>query len=236
MLIDLPRCADLLKLAVVHDDDPIAHGQGFFLIMGHVDEGDAEVFLKRLELQLHLLAQLQIQRPQRLIQKEQFRVVGEGSGDGNTLLLPAGELVRLPLSHLSELNQLQHGVHLFSDLRLAEPFFDQTEGHVVEDVHVREKGVVLKDRVDVPLIRRQIRHVPSFQLHGAFRRSLEPRDDAQRRCLSAAGGPQKGQKLAFIDGQVGWLEDLYAVKILCDVFKLCDDLAIAHDMWPPYGL
>ena len=236
MLIDLPRCADLFKLAVVHDDNPVAHRQRFFLIVGHVDEGDAEVFLKRLELQLHLLAQLQIQRAQRLIQQEKLRVVGERSCDGDALLLAAGELVRLPLSHLSELDQLQHGIHLFTDLRLAETFFDQTEGHVVEDVHVREEGIVLKDRVDVPLIRRQIRHVPALQLHGSFRRRLEPGDDAQGGRLSAAGRPQEGQKLSLIDRQVGRLENLYAVKILCDVFKLCDDLAIAHDMWPPSGL
>ena len=62
-LVDLDRRADLFDLTVVHDREPVAHGERLLLIVGHVDEGDPDFPLDPLELGLHLLAQLQVERP-----------------------------------------------------------------------------------------------------------------------------------------------------------------------------
>ncbi len=84
--------------------------------MGDVDGGDAEVLLDAAELQLHLLAQLAVERGERLVQKQEVRAEGQRAGDGDALLLPAGELVRAPLTEPVEPNQRQEPLHPFGDL------------------------------------------------------------------------------------------------------------------------
>ena len=37
--------ADLLDEAALHDDDAVGHGQGFFLVVGDVEEGDAKALM-----------------------------------------------------------------------------------------------------------------------------------------------------------------------------------------------
>ena len=48
----------------------VAHRERFLLVVGHVDEGDADLALERLELELHLLAELEVERAQRLVEEE----------------------------------------------------------------------------------------------------------------------------------------------------------------------
>src|SRR5260221_124440 len=66
MLVDVGGTSDLLDPALVEDGHAVAHRQRLFLVMRDVDERDAEVLLQRLEEDLHLLAQLQIERAERL--------------------------------------------------------------------------------------------------------------------------------------------------------------------------
>lgn len=40
--VDFSRSPSLLQLSRMHYDDAVAHDEGLFLIMGHVNEGDAE--------------------------------------------------------------------------------------------------------------------------------------------------------------------------------------------------
>ena len=57
--------------------------------MRDVDEGDRDVVLDQLQLELHLLAQLEIERAERLVEEQNARAVDERAGQGDTLLLAA---------------------------------------------------------------------------------------------------------------------------------------------------
>ena len=59
--------------------------------MCYVQEGNTQLLLKPLQLCLHSPSELQIKGAQRLIQKQEFWAVDQGSGNGNPLLLPSGE-------------------------------------------------------------------------------------------------------------------------------------------------
>ena len=48
--------------------------------------------LDALELDLHLAAQLEVERAERLVEQQHLGVVDQGAGQGDALLLPAGEL------------------------------------------------------------------------------------------------------------------------------------------------
>jgi hypothetical protein len=48
--------------------------------VGDVDEGDADVALDPLQLDLQFLAQFQVQRPERLVEQKHFRQVDQRPG------------------------------------------------------------------------------------------------------------------------------------------------------------
>src|SRR5680860_878779 len=84
-------------MPVLHDADPIRHGEGFLLVVCHVDERDTDLSLDVLEFDLHGLTQLQVECAERLVEEEHLRPVDEGAGECDALLLATGELVRFPL-------------------------------------------------------------------------------------------------------------------------------------------
>ena len=95
-LVDgLGRVALLDHAAVRHDRDPVGHRQRLLLVVGDVDEGDPDVALDPLQLQLQALAQLQVEGAERLVEQQHLRQVDERAGERDALLLPAGELVGL---------------------------------------------------------------------------------------------------------------------------------------------
>src|SRR6185436_14229032 len=69
--------SNLLDHAGIHDGDAVRHGQRFALVMGDVDEGDADPLLNDAKLVAHMLTQLQIQCRKRLVQREYLRLDGE---------------------------------------------------------------------------------------------------------------------------------------------------------------
>ena len=77
-------------------------------VVRDVDEGGADVVLDRLQLQLHLLAELHVQRPERLVEKQRRRRVHERTREGDALLLPARELSRPTALEALELDDAQH--------------------------------------------------------------------------------------------------------------------------------
>ncbi len=88
--------------------------------MGDEDEGDTGLGLDGLEFFAHGLAQLEVQGRQRLVQQQYLGVGGQGSGQGDALLLAAGQLVGLARRKALHLHQGQHLAHPLGDLRLAQ--------------------------------------------------------------------------------------------------------------------
>jgi hypothetical protein len=90
-------------------------------------------------------------------------------------------------------------VDTITDLRLGCLPELQSEGHVVEHVHVRIKGVVLEDHRDVPVLRGDAIDDPFADLDLALGDLLEPGDHAQRRRLPAAGRTDEDGELPVLD-------------------------------------
>ncbi len=66
-VVDLERRAELLDPAAIHHRDPIGHGQRLLLVVGDVDQGDGDLALELLQLELHGLAQLLVERTERFV-------------------------------------------------------------------------------------------------------------------------------------------------------------------------
>ena len=69
-IVDLLGRADLLDLAVVHDDDPVGHRQRLLLVVRDVERGDAEPVLQFAQLDPHLGAQLGVEVRERLVEQQ----------------------------------------------------------------------------------------------------------------------------------------------------------------------
>ena len=76
--------------------------------MRDVDEGDPDLVLDPLELELHVLAELEVERAERLVEQQHARVVHERARERDALLLAAGELLRLAASRAREVDELEH--------------------------------------------------------------------------------------------------------------------------------
>ena len=224
-VVDLGGRADLLDAAGVHDRDPVAHRERLFLVVGHVDEGDPDLALDALQLELHDLAQLEVEGAERLVEQQRLRLVDEGPGQRHALLLAARELRRLAPGEVLEPDDGDALVDLAGELGLVPLLGAGPEGHVVPHRHVGEQRVVLEDGVDVALVGRGPRHVLAVEADGAAGGRLEAGDHAQRRRLAAAGRTEHGEELAVGDAEVGVVDRGEVGELLGDVVDLDDRLA-----------
>ena len=183
--------------------------------MRDVDKGDADVAhlaLDPLQLDLHLLPKLQIERAERFVEQQHLWRVHERAGECDALSLTAGELHGLAVP---EVREVHHSENL-SDSSLAlgtrYPFDPQAVADVVCNGHVRKERVVLKDGVDVALVRSAVRHVSAAELDCALVGSLEACNQTQRRCLARSGRAEQREELAGCDLEVDVVD--------------CDDVAV----------
>ena len=126
--------------------------------MGHVDEGHPEVALERLEEHLHLLAELQVERAERLVEQQHLGLVHDRPRERDPLALAARELDRLAVAEgrRAAPSRAPRST-LAAALAAPDAAHAQAVADVLGDGHVREERVVLEDRVDVAGVGRKVR-------------------------------------------------------------------------------
>src|SRR4051794_7227746 len=202
LLVDVRRAPDLLDAALVEDRDAVGHREGLVLVVGHVDERDPHVSLDPLELHLHLLAKLQVEGAERLIEEQHPWPVDDCAGKRDALTLATRQLARLAPLVARQPDHLEGFGSALSALVLAHPLDSQPVLHVLAHRHVREQRVVLEDGVDLAVIRRNPGHVASGELDPAHVGLLEARDHAKCRRLARARGAQQSEELTSADLEV----------------------------------
>ena len=91
--------------AVAHDDDAFAVGGDVQFVRDH-DDGDAGV-VEFLEQAHDLDAGAGVEIAGRLVGQDQFRLVDQGAGDGDALLLSAGKLAGMMVAPVAQADFLQ---------------------------------------------------------------------------------------------------------------------------------
>ena len=137
--------ADLHQLAVAHDQDAVAELERLGQVVGDEDHGLAHFVVQPDHLVLHVPPDQRVERRERLVEQQQFRIVGQRAGQPDPLLHAAGELIGVGLLVAGQPDQL-------GDLArpgVAAPSCDaadlQAVGDVVEDPAVRQQAEVLED-------------------------------------------------------------------------------------------
>ena len=193
------------------------HRHRLLLVVRDHDAGDADVVDDVDELDLRFLAQLLVERDERLVEKQQLRLLDEAARERDALLLAARELMRLSFRVRLELHELQHRFDPSPNFVLRQAVAAQPEGDVVEHREVRKERVALEHHVHRPLVRRQRRQVAAGELDGSRSRLLEAGEHAQQRRLAAARGAEKGEHLALGDVDRDVVDGALAVEVLDDV-------------------
>ena len=194
--------------------------------MRDIDKGDAQFPVHVLELELHFLAHLEVQRSERLVEEQDLGLIDQRAGDGDSLLLAAGERAHAPLFEAFQIHQVQGSPDLALDHVLGRLLLPEAERDVVVDIHVREQSVPLEDSIDGPLIRRQVLDRFPVEQDLTLRRHREACDHSERRCLAAAGRPQQGHEFAALDFQIEIIHCFVAVFVYFGDPAQFDDICI----------
>ena len=212
LVIYADRGSDLLDAALVHDHHGVAHGQGLFLVVGHVDKRDAQSLLDAFELILHVFPQPHVQGAQGLVQQQHLGLVHQCPGDGHPLLLSAGQRRDLPVLEAPQGHDLQHLHDALIHLRFRQLADPEPEGDVVVYVQMREQRVFLEYGVDLAAIGRHVVDALPVEKDISGRGRLKAADDPQGCGLAAAAGTEQCEKLVIVDSQVDVVKHSLSVK------------------------
>lgn len=142
----------MLNAGVGHDDDLIGEFEGFFLVVGDEEGGEADLVVELAEPEAEFFADFGVEGAEGLVEEEDFGVDGEGAGEGDALALSAGEFVGEAIGEAWELDEIEEVLDAGVDFVLggALVFGEgvEAEGDVLGDAHVLEQGVVLEDEAD----------------------------------------------------------------------------------------
>ncbi len=174
--------------------------------------------LDRLEFELHLTPQLQVERAERLVEQEQRRPVHDRAGERHPLLLTAGELAGPARRDVVELDEPQRLVRLRDGIR--DPSAPQSERDVLDHGHVRKQRIALEHRVDRTLVGLHGRHVLPADQDAPCRGIFESRDEAERRGLSASRRAEQREERPGRNEQIELFDRGEAGKDLADPLEL----------------
>jgi len=154
----------------------------------------------------HLADQLGIERRSDLVEQHQSRLHGKGAGNGDALLLAAGELRRICPDLVLEIDHAQHLAGERVGRLPRHPLGrGRTQRDVALDREMREEVVALEDDADLAAQRletaRRRREDLAVEGDGAAVRPLQPVDAAQERRLARTAAADDGDDLSGLDGE-----------------------------------
>src|SRR5438552_497216 len=164
--------------------------------MRDVENRGPDLVVKALDLVLHLLAEILVERAERLVHEEERRVVGSGTGERDALLLPARELCWAPLAQTGETDDLEHSADARFDLAALQLSHSEGESNVFGHCHMREECVVLKHHAQVAPVGRQAHDVGPVEEDTATAWRHEACDHPQEGRLARAARPDQAEELA----------------------------------------
>jgi len=187
--------------------------------MGDVDEGDAGAPLQAAQFGAHVLAQLEIERRQRLVEQQHLRLDRQRAGDGHPLALTARQFARRPVAIALQRHQREQLVGLRPAGLAVHPARLKAEGDVVAHAHQRKQRQRLEDHRRGALVRPQPRHVAPADLDTALGRFKKPRDHAQDGGLAAARGAEDREELAVRHSEADAAHRARGAKGHADIYQ-----------------
>ena len=197
--------------ARVDDRDAVAdllrHGER----MGDDDHRHAEAGVDLLEELEDRDRRARVERARGLVAQHDLGVVGQRAGDGDALLLAAGELAGIAVGLVGELDHLEQLAGALLALALGRAAQLQRERDVAQHGALLEQAEVLEDHADggaqlEQLLAGEVGDIAPVDEDLARRGALEQVDAAHERGLARARGTDDAEDVAVVDGQVDVVE------------------------------
>ena len=185
-----------------HDDDPVGECHGFRLVVGHVKHGFADTSLQKRDLLAHARAQFRVKIRKRFIEQENGRIAHQCPTERNALHLPAGQLSRLAVEQMGDVEHPRGLIDTFGDPGRIHAPHAQAERHVVADRFLRIERIVLEHHRDVPVLGLMRGNVAPGDEHLPRGDRLKARNHAQGGRFAAAGRSKQHNQLALFDIQI----------------------------------
>ena len=139
-----------------------------------------------------------------------MRVEDDRAGERHALALTARELIDAALPQIAQLDQIERALDALGDFVLRDAAQLEWKGDIVEDVHMREQGVVLEHHAHAALVRRFANDLFIAELDAAGIGSHETRQHHQERGLPRTGRAEQCNELAAFDVDADVIEGLQA--------------------------
>ena len=230
-VVDLERRAGLEDLAAIHHGDTVAHGHGLDLVVGDVDRGRGDPVVQPTQLLAHQLAELGVERAQRLVHQEGLGPADDRAAQRDPLAVAAGQPADRLVEQVLDVQEARDLADALADLGAAGALGGQREGQVLAHVHVRVEREELEHEGNVALGRAQVGHVLAIEQDLAGGRDLQAGDHPQRRGLAAARRAEQHEELAVVHRQVGVVHRDEVAKGLVQVL----DADLGHGVTPGNG-
>jgi hypothetical protein len=192
---------------VIHDTDAVGECEGLLLVMGNEHCRNAQLALHLADGPAQLLANLRVQRAERLVQQKYFGFMGERASDRYPLLLPAGQLCGQALIHALEGHEAKKLLPPLATLAGLHTPDSQCEFDVFTDRHVTEERVVLEHQPHAAAASSYVGDVTTMKGDPAVVDSRETRDGAQQRALATAARSEEYEEFTITDVQRNIVDD-----------------------------
>ncbi|VTR70285.1 hypothetical protein DESC_780473 [Desulfosarcina cetonica] len=207
MIVDCLGRSDLLEPTGPQDGDAVGHHHGLFQGMGDVDEGLARAKMQGFEFLFQGFAKTIVQCRERLVEKENLRVEGQGTRQGDALALAAGTLTDAFIK--VAFGQAEHGQQ-FQRPGLAfggrHAFDLEGKLDILPHAAVGKKRQGLEHHAGGTLVGRHPVQADVAQPDGALGLLFHADQQFDQRGLAAPGRTHDGEKFALADLEVNVLE------------------------------
>jgi hypothetical protein len=176
-----------------HDDDAVAHVDGFVDVVGDQEHGGAARLPEAEDFILHAHAGEGIQGTQGFIEQQNARVIDQRAGEGDSLGHAAGELVRISGGEGVQADEAEEIIH-FVAAAMEQATSDEAGFDIAADSEPREEIGILEDQAALGA-RAIDRLGVDEELAGGW--AIEAGYEAEERGFTAATRADKGDQLAF---------------------------------------
>ncbi len=204
---------DAVDGAVTNPDDAVGDVEHFEVVGGGDDGGPA--FLIHLAEEVDdRLAGVEVEVAGGFVGENDGGVVGEGAGDGDALLLAAGELRRLVEEAMAEFDPFEDAGGFLVGVCVRHAGEDHREGDIFKSSHHGDEIERLKNVPDLAGAQPgefqgvELGDVDFVDEDFAGGRFVEAADRVEEGGLAGAGGAHDGDVLAFVDGEGDAFEDV----------------------------
>ena len=184
----------------------------------------AESLLNIFKLNLHILAELEVERTERLVKKQNSRLYGKRTCNCDTLLLTARKRIYISSLKAVEIDKVEHLLDSLADFLFLHLLDTKTECDVLINIQVRKQRITLKNGVNLSLMRRYT--IDNFIFKNNFTAVgfKESGDDTQCGGFTTARRSQKCDKFLITDIHTEIFKNLSVSQLDRNIFQVDDNI------------